>query len=150
MGTITSAQCNSFKQQVFQATHDFTASTGDAFKIALIIPSPSGTYGAGTTNYSDLTGASDEVSGTGYSAGGFALTNVTPSVSGSTAIVTFSANPSWATATFSAAGALIYNTSKSNKAVAVFSFSGTQTVTGATFTLTLPTADASNALIRYL
>ena len=150
MGTITSAQCNTFKVEVFKAVHDFTASTGDTYKIALIKPSPSGTYGAGTTNYSDLTGNSDEITGTGYTVGGVALVDVTPTLDTNTAIITFGSNPAWPTATFSCAGALIYNTSKSNKAVAVFSLGGTQTVTGANFTLTLPAAAAATALIRYL
>ncbi|MCX7178053.1 MAG: hypothetical protein NTX56_04520 [Proteobacteria bacterium] len=150
MGTITSAQCNSFKVELYEAVHNFTASTGDTYKIALIKPSPTGSYGAGTTNYSNLTGNSDEITGTGYTAGGVTLTDVTPTIDTNTAIVTFGSNPAWATATFSCAGALIYNSSKNNKAVAVFSLGGTHTVAGANFTLALPAATAATALIRYL
>ncbi|MFO1185834.1 MAG: hypothetical protein U1E56_13785 [Bauldia sp.] len=127
--------------------------TADPFKIALIKASPTGTYGAASVNYSDITGNSDEASGTGYSAGGLALTNVNPSnPSGAVAIATFGANPSWAGASISVAGCMIYNTARrgdsANRAVGVFDFGGTQTVTGGTLTLVLPTADAANALLR--
>lgn len=125
---------------------------GDALKIALIKPSPTGTYGAASTNYTDVTGNSDEVSGTGYTAGGAALTNVSPATSGTTAYVTFSPNPSWTSASFSAAGAMIYNTTQrgpsATPAISVHSFGGTQTVTSGTFTAVMPTADASNAILR--
>jgi len=144
----TTAMCTSFKSEVAQALHNFTASTGNTFKVALIKVGPAGTYGAASTNYSNITGNSDEVSGTGYSAGGTALTNVTPTTSGTTAYWTFSPNPSWTTATFSATAAMIYNTSSSNRAVATYDFGGTQTVSVGTFTLVMPTADASNAVLR--
>lgn len=126
---------------------------GDVFKMALIKPSPTGDYGAATANYSELTGNSDEISGTGYTATGTALTNVSPSnPSGNVAITNFSPNPSWSSASFSAAGALIYNTSQrgptAGRAVSVHSFGGTQTVTNGTFTAVMPTADASNAILR--
>lgn len=126
---------------------------GDTFKMALIKPSPTGTYGAASTNYTELTGNSDEITGTGYTAGGTALTNVSPSnPSGTTAIINFSPNPSWSSATFSTGGAEIYNTSQRGPVVtpvvSVHSFGGTQTVTAGTFTAVMPTADASNAILR--
>ena len=144
---ITTAVCTSFKQELLTAGHDFTASTGDAFKLALIKATPAGTYGASTTNYSDVTGNSDETSGTGYTSGGAALTNITPTTSGTTALTDFS-DVSWTTATFTADGCLIYNTSLSNASVQVHDFGGTKSVTAGTFTIVFPTADASNAIIR--
>ena len=151
MAGYTTAMPTSFKQELLQAIHDFTASTGGDFKLALGIPSPAGTYGAATTNYSNLTGNSDEVTGTGYSAGGYDITaanNTTPTTSGTTAYTTPGVNPSWTTATFSTAGCIMYNASKSNKAAYVGSFGGTQTVTAGTFTVLMPTNNSSNALLR--
>lgn len=148
MAGTTTAMCTSFKGEVLQAQHNFTATTGNTFKMALIKVSPTGTYGAASTNYSNITGNSDEVSGTGYSAGGATLTNVTPTTSGTTALTTFSPNPSWTSATFSTTACMIYNSSSSNKSVATYDFGGTQTVSGGTFTVVMPTADASNAILR--
>ncbi len=145
---ITTAMCTSFKVELMTGTHNFTASTGNTFKMALIKNGMAGTYGAATTNYSNVTGSSDETSGTGYSAGGVTLTNVTPTSSGTTAYTTFSPNPSWSSASFSCAGCIIYNSSASNKAVSVHDFGGTQTVSAGTFTVVMPTADASNAILR--
>ena len=113
----------------------------------LIKPSPTGSYGAATTNYSTVTGNSDEASGTGYSAGGQNLDSASISLSGSTAFVDF-ADEVFSTLTISAAGALIYNASQSNKAIAVFNFGSTVTATNGDFTIVFPTADASNAVIR--
>lgn len=133
---------------------------GDVFKVALIIPSPTGTYGAASVNYTDITGNSDEVSGSGYTATGVALTNVSPTTSGTTAFVNFSPNPSWTSATFSTAGCMIYNTSVrlggtsgtnttgAGRCVGVFSFGGTQTVTAGTLTLLMPSATSSTAIFR--
>jgi hypothetical protein len=125
--------------------------TGDAFKLALIKVSPTGTYGAASVNYSDITGNSDEVSGTGYSAGGIALTNSTPTTSGTTAFTDF-ADVSWTSSSFSTTACMIYNTSQrgetANRAVSTHDFGGTQTVTSGTFTLVFPTPDASNAILR--
>lgn len=146
--TITTAMCTSFKAEVSEGLHNFTASTGNVFKIALIKVGPAGTYNAATTNYSNVTGNSDEVTGTGYSAGGVTLTNVTPGTGGTTAFWSFSPNPSWTSATFSCSGAIIYNSTNSNRAVAVFDFGGTQTVTAGTFTVVMPTNDQSNAVLR--
>src|SRR5262245_30083420 len=137
----TTAMCTSFKAELLQAVHNFAASTGNAFKFALIKATPTGTYGAASTNYSNITGNSDEVSGTGYTATGFVLTNVTPTTSGTTAYTTFSANPSWTSATFSASAGMVYNTSASGKACSTHDFGGTQTVSAGTFTVVLPTAD---------
>ena len=144
----TTAMCTSFKSEVAQALHNFTASTGNAMKMALIKVGPAGTYGAASTNYSNITGNSDEVTGTGYTAGGTALTNVTPTTSGTTAYWTFSPNPSWTSATFSTTACMIYNSTSSNRSVSTHDFGGTQTVTAGTFTVVMPTANASNAILR--
>ena len=138
---ITSAICTSFKQELLVGTHNFTASSGDTFKIALYTSSAS--LGAGTTAYS----TSNEISGTGYTAAGAALTSVTPTTSGTTAFCDF-ADVSFTSASFTANGALIYNDSQSDKAVAVIAFGGDKTVSSGTFTIQFPTADASNAIIR--
>jgi hypothetical protein len=146
---ITQAMCTSFKTELLTGTHDFTNSTGNTFKIALFRATASivGTYGAATTNYSDVTGNSDEASGTGYSAGGNTLTNVTPTSSGTTAFTDF-VDTTWSTATITASGALIYNSSASNAAVAVLDFGGDKTSTAGDFTIVFPTADATDAIIR--
>jgi hypothetical protein len=146
---ITQAMCTSFKQELLTATHDFTFSTGSVFKIALFRATGSivGTYGAATTNYSDMTGNSDETSGTGYTAGGNTLVNVTPTTSGTTAFTDF-ADTTWSSATITASGALIYNSSASDKAVAVLDFGGDKTSTSGDFTIIFPTADATDAIIR--
>ncbi len=141
---ITTAMCNSFKQELLGGVHDLDTHT---LKIALIKASPSGTYGAATTNYSDVTGNSDEASGTGYSAGGQNLDSASISLSGSTAFVDF-ADEVFSTLTISADGAIIYNSSASNKAIAVFNFGSTVTATNGDFTIVFPTADSSNAVIR--
>lgn len=147
---ITSAICNSFKQEILVGTHDFTNGTGDTFKIALIkaLSAQAGTYDASTTNYSDVTGNSDELaSGSGYTTGGNTLVSVTPTLSGSTAVCDF-ANTSWSSATFTTRGCIIYNTSDSNKAVMVLNFGADYSVSNGTFTIEFPAADASNAIIR--
>lgn len=138
---ITQAMCTSFKQELLTGTHDFTNSTGDTFKIALF--TSSATLGAATTAYS----VTNEVSGTGYTAGGNTLTNVTPTTSGTTAFTDF-ADTTWSTATITARGALIYNSTDSDKAVVVLDFGSDKTSTNGDFTIQFPTADASNAIIR--
>jgi len=138
---ITQAMCTSFKQELLTGTHDFTNSTGDTFKIALF--TSSATLGAATTAYS----VTNEVSGTGYTAGGNTLTNVTPTTSGTTAFTDF-ADTTWSTATITARGALIYNSTDSDKAVVVLDFGSDKTSTAGDFTIQFPTADASNAIIR--
>lgn len=149
MAGITQAMCTSFKQELMVATHNFTTSTGNTFKIALFRATASivGTYGAASTNYSNITTNSDEASGTGYTAGGNTLTNVTPTTSGTTAYTDF-ADTTWTTATITASGAMIYNSSASNKAVCVLSFGGDKTSTAGDFTIVFPTPDATNAIIR--
>ncbi len=144
---LTQAMCTSFKVEILEAVHNFTASTGDTFKLALFRAAASivGTFGAGTTNYSDM--GADEASGTNYSAGGSALTSVTPTSSGTTAFGDFN-DLVFSNVTITTSGALIYNSSKSNKAVGVFSFGGDKTATAGDMTMIFPTADASNAIIR--
>ena len=141
---ITTAMCNSFKEELLGGVHDLDT---DTLKVALIKQSPTGTYGAATTNYSDITGNSDEATGTNYTAGGQTLDSATISLSGSTAFVDF-ADEVFTNLTVSADGAIIYNASQGNKAVAVFDFGGTVTSTSGDFTVVFPTADASNAVIR--
>ena len=141
---ITTAMCNSFKQELLGGVHDLDT---DTLKVALIKQSPTGTYGSATTNYSDITGNSDEAVGTNYTAGGQTLDSATISLSGNTAFVDF-ADEVFTNLTISADGAIIYNASQGNKAVAVFDFGGTVTSTSGDFTVVFPTADASNAVIR--
>lgn len=152
MAGFTTAFPTSAKAELAQALHNFTANTGNVFKVALGIASPAGTYGAATTNYSQLTGAADEVpNGSGYTTGGFAWTaaqNITPTTSGTTAFWSWSVNPSWTSATFSTSGCIIYNSTNSNRAVYVGSFGGTQSVSSGVLTLVLPTNDSSNAVLR--
>jgi hypothetical protein len=133
----------SFKQEILQGVHDFTASTGDTFKLALYDNSAS--FTAATTAYT----ASNEVGDSGsYSAGGGALTNVTPTTSGTTAFTDF-ANLTFTSATITAFGALIYNdTAAGDPSVVVLDFGGAKTSTSGDFQIVFPTADASNAIIR--
>jgi hypothetical protein len=138
---ISQAMPTSFKQELLTATHNFSNPGGNTFKIALY--TSSATLGASTTAYS----TSDEITGTGYTAGGNTLTSVTPTTSGTTAFTDF-ADTTWSTATITANGALIYNSSQSNKAVAVLAFGGDKTSTAGDFTIVFPAADASNAIIR--
>ncbi len=141
---ITSAICTSFKQELLVGTHNFTATTGNTFKIALFTSDAS--LGASTTAYS----TSNEItnsSGTAYTAGGATLTSVTPTTSGTTALCDF-ADVSYTSASFTANGALIYNSSASDKAVCAIAFGSDKTVTSGTFTIQFPTADATNAIIR--
>ena len=141
---ITTAMCNSFKQELLGGVHDLDT---DTLKIALIKNSPSGTYNASTVNYSTVTGNSDEATGTNYTTGGNTLAGATIALSGSTATVDFS-DTTWSSATISADGCIIYNTSQSNKAIAVIDFGGTKTSTNGDYVVQFPTADASNAIIR--
>ena len=147
MAVGTSAVCYSFKQEVLVGTHNFTATTGDGFKIALY--TNSATISAATTAYdSTATGETTNTTGTAYTAGGKALTSVTPALkSTSTACCDFS-DVSWTTASFTARGALIYNDDQSDKAVCVLNFGGDKTASAGTFTIQFPAADASNAILR--
>jgi len=147
---ITSAICTSFKKELLEGLMDFNATSGSTFKIALIKAnaSQSGTYGAATTNYSDVTGNSDELPATGgYTTGGNTLTNIDPTTSGTTAFVDF-ADTTWTSATFTTRGCIIYNTSQSNKAVMVIDFGADFSVSGGTFQIQFPTANASDAILR--
>ena len=135
---ITQAMCSSFKQQILLGEHDMDT---DVLKIALY--TSLATLSAATTVYS----TSDEVVGAGYTAGGNTLAGATVSLSGTTAFVDFT-DTSWTTATITARGALIYNSSKSNKAVAVLDFGSDKTSTAGTFTIQFPANDASNAIVR--
>jgi hypothetical protein len=141
---ITTAMCNSFKQELLGGVHDLDT---DTLRVALIKQSPTGTYGAATTNYSDVTGNTDEAVGTNYTAGGQVLDSATITLSGSTVFVDFD-DEVFTNLTISADGAIIYNASQANKAIAVFDFGTTVTSTSGDFTLVFPTADANNAVIR--
>ncbi len=141
---ITTAMCSSFKQELLGGTHDLDS---DTLKIALIKQSPSGTYGAATTNYSNVTGNSDEATGTGYTAGGQNLDSANITLDGTTAIVDF-ADEVFSTVTVAADGCIIYNASQSNKAIAVFDFGGTVSATAGDFTIQFPAAAAATAVIR--
>ena len=141
---ITSAVCNSFKTEVLQALHNFTASSGNTFKIALY--TSSATLNKSTTAYS-ATNEISNTSGSAYSAGGATLTSVTPALSTDTACCDF-ADVSFTSASFTANGCLIYNDTQSDKACAVVAFGGDKTVSSGTFTIQFPAADASNAIIR--
>ena len=142
---ITSAVCTSFKVELLKGVHDFTATTGNTFKIALY--TSSATLGASTTAYS----TSNEItnsSGTAYTAAGATLTSVTPVADSTTAVCDF-ADVSYTDASFTANGALIYNDSASgDPACAVIAFGSDKTVNSGTFTIQFPTADATNAIIR--
>ena len=139
---ITQTLTTSFKVQLLGGVQNFTSGTGDTFKMALY--TSSATLDASTTVYT----TSNEVVGTGYTAGGNTLTiSQSPTSGGTTAYISF-ANTSWTSASFTCRGALIYNTSKSNAAVAVFDFGSDKTVVAGTFTVQFPTADATNAVIR--
>jgi hypothetical protein len=141
---VTQAMCTSFKGEVMQALHNFTASTGNTFKIALY--TSTATYGAATTAYS-ATNEITNTSGTAYTAGGSSLTNITPTTSGTTGFADF-ADVSWSSASFTANGAMIYNSTNSNRAVITLAFGGDKVVSAGTFTIVFPTADATNAIIR--
>ena len=133
--------CTSFRTELLTGVHDFTPGSGDTFKIALY--DNSAAFTAATTDYT----ATNEVSGTGYVAGGLTLTAVAPTSSGTTAFVDFT-DATWTTATITARGALIYNSSLGTNAVAVLDFGSDKTATAGDFTITFPAADASNAIIR--
>ena len=141
---ITSAICTSFKVELLKGVHNFTATTGNTFKIALY--DSDATLGAGTTAFT----TSEEItntSGTAYTSGGATLTSVTPVASSTTEVCDF-ADVSYTSASFTANGALIYNSSDSNAAVCAIAFGSDKTATNGTFTIQFPTADATNAIIR--
>ena len=135
--------CTSFKTELLRAVHNFTASSGNTFKLALYTNSAS--FTAATTAYT----ATNEVANSGsYSAGGGTLVSVTPTSSGTTAFCDF-ADLDFTSATITARGALIYNSSAAgDPAVAVLDFGADKTSTDGTFTIQFPTADATNAIVR--
>ena len=141
---ITSAVCTSFKVELLKAVHNFSASGGNTFKIALYTSSAS--LGAATTAYSTSNEISN-TSGSAYTAGGKALTSVTPVLSTDTACCDF-ADISFTSASFTANGCLIYNDTNADRAVCAIAFGGDKTVSSGTFTIQFPTADASNAILR--
>jgi hypothetical protein len=141
---ITTAMCNSFKSELLGGLHDLDT---DSIKLALIKDTPSGTYDASTTNYSDVTGNSDEASGTNYTTGGQVLDGAAISLDSSTAIVDFT-DEVFSNVTVSADGCIIYNATEGNRAIAVIDFGGTVSATAGDLTIEFPAADASNAVIR--
>ena len=142
---ITSAVCTSFKVELLKGVHNFTATTGNTFKIALY--TSDATLGASTTAYA-TTNEITNTSGSAYTAGGATLTSVTPVASSTTAVCDF-ADVSYSSATFTANGCLIYNDSATgDPACVVVAFGADKTVTSGTFTIQFPTADATNAIIR--
>lgn len=143
---ITQAMCTSFKDQLLEAVHDFRSSGGDTFKLALY--TSSATLDATTTAYT----ATNEVANSGtYSAGGGTLVNISPTISGTTAFTDFD-DISFTSATITARGALIYNTTPThtftNPSVVVLDFGSDKTSTSGTFTIQFPTANATDAIIR--
>lgn len=147
---ITQAMCTSFKKEILEGVHNFKLSGGDTFKLALYAISGGGkssttaTLGATTTAFT----TTGEIASSGsYATGGGSLTRVDPTTSGTTAFTSF-ADLSFTTATITARGALLYNSTDSNKAVAALDFGSDKTSTSGTFTIQFPTANASNAIIR--
>lgn len=143
---ITQAFCTSAKVGLLRKLYDFS-NPGDTFKLALFRATASivGTFGAATTNYSDM--GADEASGTNYTAGGSSLTNVTPTSSGTTAYTDFN-DLVFSNVTITTSGCLIYDSTASNAAIGVFNFGGDKTATAGDMTIIFPTADATNAIIR--
>ena len=139
---ITQAMATSFKKELLEAKHNFLASGGNSFKLALY--TSSATMSASTTAYV----TTNQATGTNYTAGGSALTNINPTSSGTTGFTDFS-DLTFGTATITARGCMIYNdTASGDPTVAVFDFGGDKTSTAGSFTISFPTANASAAVIR--
>jgi VCBS repeat-containing protein len=138
---ITTAMCTSFKKELLEAKHNFLNTGGDTFKLAMFTSSV--TLNASTTAYA----TSNEITGTGYTAGGGTLTRVDPSTSSTTALTDF-ANLTFSSSSLTANGALIYNDSNSDRAVCSLAFGADKTSSSGDFTIQFPAADASNAIIR--
>ena len=139
---ISQAMATSFKVQILGGDFDFSSGTGQVFKIALF--TSSATLGATTTAYA----TTNEVTGTGYTAGGNTLTiSANPASSGTTAFLDF-ADTTWSSATITARGALIYQSGGTNPAIAVLDFGSDKTSTAGDFTIVFPAADSSNAILR--
>ena len=145
MAIGSSAVCYSFMQEVLVGEHNFTASSGDTYKLALYTNSAS--ISASTTAYTS-SGETTNTAGSAYSAGGASLTNVTPALKSSTTACCDFSDVSWTTASFTAYGALIYNSSDSNKAVCVLNFGGDKTASAGTFTIQFPDFTAAAAILR--
>lgn len=149
-----------FKLNLLTGGHNFAASGGLAYKMLLIKVTPGGTYdqtlanvgtpGSGTPSATNV--GTDEVTGTGYTTGGFALTNVAPAISSNVATTSFSVNPNWTSASFSAVAAVVYTADATlgaaNRTVGVYDFGGTQTVSSGTFTVVIPANASGTAIIR--
>ena len=157
--SVTTAMPTSFKAELMQALHNFTITSGNDFRVALMIAATTGVHDATQTNYGSGTGSptvanlgTDELATAGgYTQGGYDITvgnNITPLTSGTTAYTTPGINPSWTSATFSTSGCLMYNFTNGTRAVYVGSFGGTQTVTAGTFTILMPTNAVGTALLR--
>ena len=138
---ITSTLTTSFKVELLTGTHNFTNSSGNSFKLALY--TSSATLGATTTAFT----TTGQASGTNYSSGGSALTNVTPSATGTTAVTDFN-DLTFSTATITARGCMIYNDTNADKSVATIDFGGDKTSTAGDFTVVFPAKAASTAIIR--
>jgi hypothetical protein len=151
MAGFTTAMPTSFKVELLKGVHNFTTGTGNTFKIALAKATASitGTYGASTTSYSNLTANSDELpNGSGYTTGGNTLVSITPVADGTTAVCDFD-NTTWSAATFTTSGAIIYNDSAAgDPACAVLNFGGDQQVNAGIFQIQFPTPASSTAIIR--
>ena len=149
--SVTTAMPTSFKVEILKAVHNFTASTGNTFKLALMkaTASGSGTYGAATTSYDTLVSNTDELpNASGYTTGGNTLVSVTPVADGTTAVCDFD-NTTWTSATFTTCGGIIYNdTAAGDPACAVLSFGGDQQVSSGDFQIQFPAAAAATAIIR--
>ena len=151
MAGFTTAMPTSFKVEILKAVHNFTASTGNTFKLALgkATATVTGTYNAATTSYDTMSSNSDELAnGNGYTTGGATLTSVTPVADSTTAVCDFD-NYTWTSATFTTSGAIIYNdTATGNPACAILSFGGDQQVSSGDFQIQFPAAAAATAIIR--
>lgn len=141
---MTQAMCTSFKLGLAKAQHNFSASGGHQYKLALYTGAV--TLDASTTDYS----SSGEVVSAGYTPGGFLLTNVEPSADGTTVMITFASPPSWTGVSFAPTQALLYNVTAGNKAVAVLDFGGVQSITVGDFVVTLPPVTKTTALLRLI
>ena len=154
MAGITTAMAVSFKSECMQALQNLTTTTGNVYKVALIKVGPAGTYNKASTNYSNITGNSDEVANSnGYLTLGFAWTaaqNTTPQVGTTGAFASWSVNPSWTGtgAGFSTTGCMIYNSTNGSRAVSVHDFGGTQSITTGTLTLTLPANGEGTSILQ--
>ena len=138
---IYQTMCTSFKEEVAQALHNFTAGTGDVFKLALYVATAN--LGADTTAYT----STGEASGTNYTAGGIVLTNITPTTSGTTGYWSFD-DATFSNVTLTCAGALIYNSTNGNRAVCALNFGQTITKTASNLVITVPAPGATDAVLR--